>query len=108
MKTKRILFAVTIMVFSMGQLSAVTFWPAKSKRDTVVFNVPMDCHNCQEKIEKYMAFEKGVKGMETSLEKQTVQISYDIRKTDVNALQQGFKKIGYEATIQKPDSLNKK
>ena len=37
--------------------------------------------------------------MKVSLEKQTVEISYDTRRNSVEKLQEAIKKLGYEAKI---------
>lgn len=68
-----------------------------AKNQKVLFSVNMDCEKCQKKIEKNIAFEKGVKAIDVKLDEKTVAITYDDSKTDVAKLQKGFKKIGYEA-----------
>ncbi|NDV47580.1 cation transporter [Paludibacter sp. 221] len=99
MKTKSIILSV-IMLMSFAGLSAQS--KKDSNKEKVVFNVSMHCQSCANKIEKNIAFEKGVKDLNANLEKQTVAVTYDKRKTDVPALQAAFKKIGYEATL--PDA----
>lgn len=98
MKTRNILLVLLAVFVTMTNV-AIGQSKKESTRQNVVFNVAMDCHSCQQKIEKNIAFEKGVKAMDVSLEKQTVAITYDTKKTDVAKLQQAFKKIGYEAIL---------
>lgn len=98
MKTKNILLVLLAMFVTITNV-AIGQNKKETTKQSVVFNVAMDCHSCQQKIEKNIAFEKGVKAMDVSLEKQTVAITYDNRKTDVAKLQQAFKKIGYEAVL---------
>ncbi len=69
----------------------------------VKFNVNMHCEACQKKIEKNIAFEKGVKAMEVDLKTNTVALTYDDKKTNPEKLIAGFKKIGYEASIAKAE-----
>ena len=88
-----------IMLFSFAGLSAQT---KDNNKEKVVFNVYMHCENCKNKIEKNIVFEKGVKDLDANLEKQTVAITYDKRKTNVETLQAAFRKIGYEAKL--PDT----
>lgn len=66
---------------------------------TVVFttNPQMHCENCENKIKNNLRFEKGVKSIETSIEKQTVTVRYDADKTTVENLLKGFSKFGYAA-----------
>ena len=70
----------------------------------------MHCQKCETKIKKNMRFEKGVRKVETDLEKQHVTITYDPRKTNVKSLQEGMKNIGYETKLvsDKPMQNDKK
>lgn len=69
---------------------------AKKETTTVTFNVPLDCENCVKKVESNIAFEKGVKALDCSIEAQTVSVTYLAEKTDVDKLKAGFAKIGYD------------
>jgi len=70
----------------------------------------MSCQNCEDKIKGNMRFEKGVVKIETDREKQTVTITYDPKKTDVETLQAAMKKIGRETKVvsDKPVKMEKK
>lgn len=94
MKTLKILLAVTA-IFTISALFAAN---QKAK-----FNVNMHCEACQKKIEKNIAFEKGVKAMEVDLKSNTVVLTYDDKKTNPEKLIAGFKKIGYEASLAKAE-----
>lgn len=84
MKTKIIFIAVFSLLFMNGLLA---------KNQKVLFSVNMDCEKCQKKIEKNIAFEKGVKAIDVKLDEKTVAVTYDDSKTDVAKLQKGFKKL---------------
>ncbi len=71
----------------------------KANRETVVFSVPMDCQGCVDKVEKNIAFEKGVIGLDVNLKEQRVAVTYDPQKTDPDKLRAAFKKIDKEARI---------
>lgn len=97
MKTKSIalsLMAILMMVMPFSVVAKKT-----SSLIKVVFSVPMDCVSCQTKIEKNIAFEKGVKALDVILEKQIVAVTYDSIKTSVPNLQAGFKKIGFDTNV---------
>jgi len=66
---------------------------------TVVFTTQpqMHCSGCENKIKGSVRFVKGVKQIETNVEKQTITIQYDADKTSLEKIQEGFKKAGYEA-----------
>ena len=68
-----------------------------TKNETkVCFAVTMSCHSCQQKIEKNMAYEKGVKDLEVSLDNETVIITYRPDKTDEEQLKAALQKLGYK------------
>ncbi len=75
--------------------------PAKKKKGEVkevTFNVYLHCEDCVEKVQENIAFEKGVKGLEVSLEDQTVAIKYDAAKTSETTLKAAIEKLGYPVT----------
>ncbi len=71
----------------------------KNSKQTVLFSVPMHCMSCKNKIEKNMAFEKGVTDMKVDFSSQTVSITFKTDKNSVEGLIAAFKKLGYDATI---------
>lgn len=71
----------------------------KNKKETVTFFVKgMDCQNCVKKIEKNIAFEKGVTDLKCDLKTRTAVVTYKSAKTSKTKLTAAFKKIGMEAT----------
>lgn len=92
---KRIL-SLALMLVSLAVIAN-----AKAPADTTaIFNVmpKMSCQNCENKIKSNLRFEKGIKSIETSLDSQTVTVVFNLKKTNVENIQKGFKKIGYAAT----------
>lgn len=90
MKTK-------LLVILMALMTAIG---ASSLRILVVTPTPaMHCESCENKIKSNMRFEKGVKKVETSLERQEVSITYDAKKNNVEGLQAAMKKIGYDTKV---------
>ncbi|MDR1591819.1 MAG: heavy-metal-associated domain-containing protein [Prevotellaceae bacterium] len=64
-----------------------------AEKKTVVLRVPqMICENCQAKIEKTLAFEKGVKDIACDLPSKEVTVVFDDAKTSVEALQNALTK----------------
>jgi copper chaperone CopZ len=79
----------------------------KKGKETVKFYVEdMTCKNCQAKVEKNIAFEKGVTDLKCNLSEKTVEVTYKTDKTNQEALKKGFKKIGMTAV--KADSIKTK
>jgi len=88
---------VLLSALLFGSLSIVE---AKTEKQTVTFSVAMHCENCKKKIERNLAYEKGVLDLETNLKANTVTVTYDTAKTDVKKLTEALKKIGFEATVR--------
>ena len=59
----------------------------------------MHCESCENKIKKNLRFEKGVIKIETSVEAQTVTVTYNPAKTNVENIQAAMKKIGYDTKV---------
>lgn len=71
---------------------------AKKKKDSVTFFIEaMDCDHCIKKIEKNIAFEKGVTDLKCDLSTRTTIVTYKTDKTSKTRLAAAFKKIGMEA-----------
>lgn len=120
MKTFRLFFAAVLLVFAASvtlnaqekdketktKKEETTKKDAKkSKSEVVTFDVSMDCHGCQQKIEKNIPWEKGVKDLKVDLENKTVKITYDPKKTTEAKLKKAIEKLDF--TCEKP-SDNKK
>ncbi len=84
---------------------------SKDLRVLVMTPTPeMHCERCENKIKKNLRFEKGMVKIETSIKEQTVTVTYDATKTDVEKIQAAMKKIGYETKVvsDKPKEKEKK
>ena len=95
MKTSQ-LRLVLLMALLFGALTTVE---AKPDKKVVTFSVEIDCENCKQKIERNLAYEKGILNLEASVKKNTVIVTYDAAKTNVEKLTEAFKKLGYEAKV---------
>lgn len=71
------------------------------KTAIVVISAEIDCNNCKQKIEKNIAFEKGVKDMKVDLSTKTVTITYRKDKTTPEKLVAAINKLGYKASVKK-------
>ena len=81
---------------SAGNSSAEIQAPAKkSELKVVVFDSKLHCENCVKKVKENISFEKGVKGLEVSLEQNTIKITYDPQKTNEETLAKAIRKLGY-------------
>ena len=76
------------------------FGKPKKEYVTVVYDVHLHCENCVKKVNENIAFEKGVKKLEVSLEKHTVTVTFDPSKTDAVKIAAALKKLGYETKLK--------
>ncbi|MCH5309847.1 MAG: cation transporter [Prevotella sp.] len=85
-------------VLTMALALMATVAVAKDIKTVVVTTLPqMHCENCENRIKSNLRFEKGIKKIETSVPDQTVTITYDADKTNVENIIKGFDKIDYKA-----------
>ncbi len=91
----------SILALAMG---IITFsGMAKTIKTVALTTTPqMHCQNCENKIKGNLRFEKGVKKIETDIDKQTVTVTYDADKTSVDKIIEGFTRFGYTARQLKP------
>lgn len=75
----------------------------KNDKATVVFDASMTCENCKARIEKNIAFEKGVTDLKVDLEKKTVTIEYKTSQTTVEKLMAAVEKLGYEVKLHQAE-----
>ena len=92
MKKTLVIIITALMAFSVS-LSAGPKKKAEIKE--VTFSVHLHCQNCVNKVQENIAFEKGVKDLEVSLENQTVYVKYDAAKTSEATLKAAIEKLGY-------------
>ncbi len=90
-------FNMTAVAMESAKGSDETVSDSKTKKEykTVKFDVSLKCENCKKKITENIAFEKGVKKLEVSLEDHTVTITYDPTKTDEEKLANAIRELGY-------------
>ena len=96
---KRFLLIMFCSVFAFSTVFAQS--AKKDEKETVTFNVKnMSCDNCVKKIEKNIAFAKGVTDLQCELSTKTAKVTYRTDKTTEKQLVAAFKKIGYEAELK--------
>ena len=94
MKQRIATIAMTLMVAMAAS--------AKDIKTAIFTTTPqMHCENCEKKIKMGLRFEKGIKSIDTSVEKPTVTIKYDAKKTSTDKISEAFGKIGYNVRLLK-------
>lgn len=99
MNMKKFISTALCILLMAGTVSA---GPKKDIRE-VVFDTYLHCADCVKKVEENISFEKGVKALDVSLREQKITIKYDASKTSVEKLETAIRKLGYKASVQKPE-----
>lgn len=92
-----IIMAIAALAICAGSAAAKDI-----QKVVLTTNPEMHCQNCEAKIKNHLKFEKGIKKIDTSVENQTVTITYDADKTSEQAIIDSFSKIKYE--VKKVDA----
>ena len=99
---KRILTIMICALFTVSMVSAQQ--TKKSNVVTTKFLVEsMECDNCVKKVEKNIAYEKGVTDLKCDLKTHTVEVTYRSDRTTEEKLLAAFKKIDKPAKVIKND-----
>lgn len=98
MKTLRTIASVTLGVLLLTGV-ANEAKAQKSTEKAVVIDVSMTCENCKKKIERDIAFEKGVKAVSASVETKKVTIRFDPSRINEAKLVKAIEKLGYTAKV---------
>jgi len=93
MKTIAFIISFLLIAVFTPELSAQKV----SKWQEVSIKVSSQCGMCKERIEKILAFEKGIKSAVVDLEKDEVSIVYNSKRTDVKSIRTAISKAGYDA-----------
>jgi len=103
---KRIIYLVLCVMFTISTASSKD--DKKDKKATTKFKIEnMSCENCIKKIEKNIAFEKGVTDLKCDLATKTAEVTYNSEKTSDEKLVKAFEKINFKATAVKEEEGKK-
>ncbi|PKP51921.1 MAG: MerP protein [Bacteroidetes bacterium HGW-Bacteroidetes-1] len=70
---------------------------AAGKTEKVEIQTSAICGMCKDRLEKNMAFEKGVKSVSLDEETKIITIEFRTRKNDKEKLKKAITKVGYDA-----------
>ena len=65
----------------------------EKKKETVEIRLDEMCQSCVNKIDKYIAFEKGVTALDIDKENMSVNVTYWANRTDTTKLKKAFTKV---------------
>lgn len=104
---------VLMTIFLIGSLSvsAQEQQQKSSKKnkkvETMTCWASLDCEACQAKVEKNIAFEKGVKDLDVNLQTKLIKISYSPGKTNPEKLEKAIQDLGFKTEIVKEEGAQK-
>lgn len=93
MKIVKILFIALLCT-----LTALAVQAQKKGEKTVTFNVKMHCASCQNKLEKNIPYEKGVKDLKVDLKANTVTVTFKEDKNSAEDIQKAIEKLNVPVT----------
>ena len=93
-----------VFLFISGTITAQTTAGATEKKATIKIKTSAECDMCKTRIEKEMAFVKGVKKADLDLATRVLTVTYQTKKTSPDAIKAAISKIGYDADDVKADN----
>jgi len=95
MKTKNVILS-SVVLFALMLISAAAFSQDK-KEATIKIKTSAVCDQCKERIEKSLAFEKGVKTAVLDVDTKILTVTYNPSKTTPDDIRKAVSKLGYDA-----------
>ncbi|WP_340112409.1 heavy-metal-associated domain-containing protein [Maribellus mangrovi] len=77
--------------------AANPLYAQKKENKVVCFKSNMDCANCEQTINEYLKFEKGVKDLKVDHATNTIKVEYKEGKNNDDDLAKAIEKKGYKA-----------
>lgn len=95
------ILAILFVTFS----ASITLVPGQTKKkgEELKISTSAQCNSCKERIEKAMAYEKGVYESELDLEDKRLTIRFNPKKTSPEKIRTALNKLGYDADNTKAD-----
>lgn len=81
------------LILAIGLSMALTVQAQKKGEKTVVYNATLHCGSCKAKVEKNIAFEKGVKSLKVDLEAQTITVTFREDKNSAEGIKKAIEKL---------------
>lgn len=97
MKTKSV---ISVVMFLAVMMFGTVVMAQKAGESTVNFKADVTCQNCKGKIEKNMAYEKGVVSVNADIDADLVTVTYKLDVTNPDALSAALKNIGFENSVE--------
>lgn len=89
---KKQILSIAILIFAFAFHSN-----AQKGVDTLKIKTSAQCSMCEERIEKAMAYERGVESSSLDLETKFLTVIYKEKKTSPDKIRKAISKVGYDA-----------
>ncbi|MGB0882488.1 MAG: heavy-metal-associated domain-containing protein [Vicingaceae bacterium] len=93
MKNLTSIIIVLFIGFSFNSIKA----QKQAKRDTIVIKTSTECNMCKERVEKEMAYTKGIISSNLNVEKAEFTVVYKPHKTTPEKIRKAISETGYDA-----------
>jgi periplasmic mercuric ion binding protein len=90
-------YSVFVLIFLFLSVSPQVFGQKKQASETIEIKTTAVCGMCKDRIEKAMAFEKGVKNAHVNLATKILTVTYQAGKTDPAKIRAAVAAVGYDA-----------
>jgi len=105
MKSIKLILAVLFISFSLAGVAQEEEKKKGKEIKVLEIKTSSQCEICKERIEKNMAYEKGVKFVELDVETKILTLKYREDKTTPEQLRKAVSKIGYDADDVEADPV---
>jgi len=96
-------YLLALVVFFSGISLAQAKESDNNKIKAIKIKTTAQCGQCKERIEKALAYEKGVKSSNLDLETRVLTVVYNSKKTTETKVRTVIAKLGYDADDVKKD-----
>lgn len=91
-------YIITLVIISFFAVNTQRVSAQKaSKTATITIKTSAQCEMCKERIEKVLAYEKGVISSNLEVETKVLTVKYKVAKTTPEKIKIAITKIGYDA-----------
>ena len=95
---------INLIIITIFAISSQNIMAQKSKKTaTITIKTSAQCEECKQRIEKAMAYEKGIVSSNLDVETQVLTVKYKIVKTTPEKIKIAVTKTGYDTDDLKAD-----
>jgi periplasmic mercuric ion binding protein len=96
-------YFITLFVLIIGL--NITFATGQNNKEVLKIKTSAVCGMCKDRIEKNIAFEKGVSEIALDIKTKVATITYNPKKTNPDNIKHAISKLGYDADEVKADKI---